>query len=64
MFVCDKCHKVTRSGEHMTRVVVATRPVSYPPRKVSDSEFDPGGIGTEIVREEARCASCASESAS
>lgn len=64
MFICDKCHKSSKSGESLTRQVVETRDVTYPYRTYQagkDKKTDPGGEGTEIVREIQVCSTCTGE---
>lgn len=65
-FNCEEC------GEHgfkPTRVVVETAPIVYPEREYKSNRReidrnkkwikDPGGVGTQIVREKNMCGLCA-----
>lgn len=72
MFICDRCKQASQPGEPMVRVVVETRAREYPYREEyrrgRGAEFarkwiDPGGVGTEIVREERCHATCAGAAA-
>jgi hypothetical protein len=68
MFKCESCQRVIGPQVSATRVVIETRPVTYPFRekahrikiegkpKMID---DPGGVGQEIVREILVCPDCA-----
>jgi hypothetical protein len=70
MFRCEVCGSVTPPGTSVNRITVETREVDYPsrekvhwqpPRAGGSGKWvdDPGGHGTEIVREVRACASCA-----
>jgi hypothetical protein len=48
MFRCDECKEISKPSEKPVRVVVETRNKIYPMRPQA---YDPGGTGTEIVRE-------------
>jgi hypothetical protein len=74
MYRCEVCDRVVESGVACTRIVVETRPVEYPLRervhyrppkdgKKARWDPDPGGRGTETVRELAACPECAAASA-
>lgn len=67
MFRCQKCNRLSKSGEAAARVVVETRVKNYPYREKAMKRgsgitlrwiADPGGVGTEIVREELRHEHC------
>jgi len=70
MYRCDVCDRVVPANTPCTRIVVETRAVEYPERE--DAHWtppsaggkgkwidDPGGSGTEIVRELRVCPDCA-----
>lgn len=61
MFRCSKCGTPRPAYESPVRRVVETRAKNYPFRKYAhrDGNDDPGGQGTEIVREEVLCSDCA-----
>jgi hypothetical protein len=62
MFRCEKCNRITVPGEKATRLVTVERDVEYPSRnyKIGEVKFyDPGGYGTEIVKEILICEECA-----
>ena len=75
MFRCQMCGSVVPAGKRANKVVVATRPRTYPSRGGGDRggfrgrfrepkpEYDKGGVGREIVRELAVCDSCAKQQA-
>jgi hypothetical protein len=74
MFRCELCRFVVPVSTPCNRIVVETRRVDYPSRPrahfAPGSEGgkgkwidDPGGRGTEIVREVNACAACASRAA-
>jgi hypothetical protein len=69
-FICGVCSIYTKPGIKATHVVLETRPKIYPPRPnahifipkdqphhkmITD---DPGGVGTEIVKEVLACPAC------
>ena len=63
MFKCAACLKSSKAGEPAVRVAVETRNKVYPAREKALKRgkgltarwiADPGGVGTEIVREELR----------
>lgn len=60
MFNCGVCHKPSKPGESVTRIVVETRPAKYPARYAAhrNGQDDPGGTGTEIQREILACPRC------
>ncbi len=68
MYRCEICQKVAPARTKAARIVVETRPRSYPfrpranrfvhERKVEYRD-DPGGSGYEIVREVTACPDCA-----
>ena len=69
-FKCQICNQVGSPHEKPVRVVSETRQVEYPARKVRRKrgpedkfgerfDIDPGGTGTEIVREVVCHAGCA-----
>lgn len=67
MFRCEKCKQISASGESPVRVIAETRKKVYPERPEAMKRgrgftlrwvADPGGTGTEIVREELRHAGC------
>lgn len=53
MFKCGICRKDSLPRETATRVVLQTRSRTYPFRKMAhrNGNDDPGGRGSEIVRE-------------
>jgi hypothetical protein len=70
MFRCDVCGSVAPPRTPCNRIVVETRPKEYearprahwqPPRAGGKGKWvdDPGGRGTEIVRERRACDECA-----
>ena len=72
MYRCEVCDYVVPASTPCNRIVVETRAAEYPLRpKVhwvpptdrgkGKYEDDPGGYGTEIVRELRACASCATD---
>jgi len=74
MFRCDVCASVAPSATRCNRLIVETRPADYPvrdkvhwhpPRAGGKGKWvdDPGGHGTEIVRELRACAPCAAKAA-
>lgn len=75
MFRCDVCGSVAPSNTRCNRLVVETRLAEYPRRdrvyrkprlRRRDAKDkwrpDPGGSGTEIVREVRACEPCAARS--
>lgn len=67
MFRCNVCKKLSKPNEPAIRVVVETRKKIYPAREKAMQigagltkrwVADPGGIGTETVREELFCELC------
>lgn len=70
-FICGLCAIYTKPGDKATHVVVETRRKVYPLREgvyvfVSKDQprrrmvtDDPGGVGTEIVKEVLACQTCA-----
>ena len=70
MYRCEVCKELVPPGTVSKKVVVETREVNYPRRaaanrpKPGDSKRerrdDPGGRGSEIVREVIACPRCAS----
>lgn len=64
MFVCQKCGNVVGRGVSPVRKVVETRTVEHPKREYmhkGQKVLDPGGTGTQIVREEIQCPECAKQ---
>lgn len=75
MYRCEACGKVVPPGTTARRRVVETRERTYPSRQNANgrsrpqrpgarrprSKGDPGGTGTEIVREQLVCADCAAQ---
>ncbi|MFT3710968.1 MAG: hypothetical protein QM817_25360 [Archangium sp.] len=70
MYRCEQCKEVVGPRISIERVVVETRPVTYPFRKEVNRARNPkngklvwvddeGGEGHETVRELALCARCA-----
>lgn len=65
MFRCDRCNRQTRAHEKAERLVVETAERTYAsrgfahPRPGHEYYDDPGGQGSEIVREQTVCAACA-----
>lgn len=60
-FVCDTCKKAQPNKSTPHKVVVATRAKVYQGRRVMKDEFfveEPGGTGTEIVKEISICDGC------
>lgn len=67
MFRCNVCKKLSKPNEPAIRVVVETRKKIYPAREKAMKRgkgltarwvADPGGVGTETVREELHHESC------
>ena len=48
MYTCEKCGAQSAPGQKQARIVVERRPHEHPKRLHLD---DPGGVGTQIVRE-------------
>ena len=70
MFTCQECGVTVPAGTRAQRFVVETRVVHHPARvkantvKVQGKDKhrdDPGGTGTQIVREVLLCPACATE---
>ena len=66
MFICGFCKEQTPRGASMRRFVVETRTKVYPAREAANKFReqlidDPGGTGSEIVRELPACSRCAYE---
>ncbi len=70
MYQCELCKKVTPPGTKAHRVVVETRPRTYPPqlkrqwigaKPIKDYMFGRTGEGWEIVREVMACPDCAAQ---
>lgn len=68
MYRCDLCNRIVAAGTRAVTIVLETRPRLYPRRpkanrihKNGKTEHtdDPGGKGTEIVREVKVCPFCA-----
>jgi rubredoxin len=68
MFICEICKSIVPPSTPATRFVVETRNTIYPPRKETHifrrngrlvKQDDPGGRGTEIVKEMIVCPECA-----
>jgi hypothetical protein len=68
MYRCDQCHELVLPNTPAHRVIVETRPVTYPYRREANKftrkhknelRDDPGGTGAEIVRERTLCPTCA-----
>ena len=68
MYRCERCRSVVPPRTPAKRLVVQTRVVEHPYRKeagvrIVDGKLkkydDPGGTGTQIVREEVVCSACA-----
>lgn len=64
-FRCDYCNKVTKLHEKQTRVVIQTREHVHPYRKNAnpharfiEGKDDPGGKGSQIVKEVVICEAC------
>ena len=65
MFRCPRCDVVAEPTVRPARVVVEARVKTYPERRYRlrgdrKDRIDPGGVGTETVREVSLCAGCAS----
>lgn len=66
MFICAFCHKSSRHGESMRRVVTASEPIEYPIREGAypprgeeiKRRPDNGGVGTRIMQEKPMCPRC------
>lgn len=66
MFICEKCGKRSAPNEKSFQLVVETRKARYPIRDYQVHEkgagkvwrTDPGGIGTEIAKEQQVCSAC------
>jgi len=72
MYRCEVCDRVTESGTPSNRIVIETRPTEYPHREKvhwhpptdrGQGKWvdDPGGVGTEVVREIRMCPECAAK---
>ena len=72
MYRCDVCDRVVPANTPSNRITVETRAVEYPrrasvhwipPTDGGKGKWidDPGGRGTEIVRELRACPACAAE---
>jgi hypothetical protein len=68
MFICEICKSIVAPSTPATRLVVETRNTTYPFRKDAHifrrdgklvKQDDPGGSGTEIVKEVIVCPECA-----
>ncbi len=58
-YICQKCNKPQPHNTPISRRVVETREIVYPPRYNSRKEcIDKGGKGTAIVREIIVCPGC------
>ena len=58
-FICDRCKKPQPKKAKPHRVIVETRTKEYAARSKNGYQIDPGGSGSEIVREEQLCKKCA-----
>ena len=67
MFRCQRCDGLSQPGESSVLVTTVTRDKTYPYRehakKIGNGDrakwvADPGGVGTEIAREEIRHLRC------
>lgn len=66
MYVCEKCGRVSEPRVGMNKIVVETRPKTYPFRKEANRKIkeldikphDRGGSGSEIVKEIKVCRTC------
>ena len=70
MYRCEFCNATIPANTPSRRVVVETRPRTYPYRPEAnkflkkrkiEKRDDPGGHGTEIARELIACPSCAAK---
>ena len=71
MFRCQKCGTVVPAGVRCNKIVVASRPKTYPSRgsdrtqrrfrgqKAKPGSYDKGGTGHEIAQELNVCEACA-----
>lgn len=64
MFVCQQCRRQTQPGEKAHMLVLETRVHVHPARSYlvrgdPRTRTDPGGSGTQIVRELRVCGACA-----
>jgi len=62
MYRCEMCGQSSEPGAPIIRRVVATRERDYPQREQKTRKGtirDPGGYGTETVKEAALCSECA-----
>jgi hypothetical protein len=70
VFTCEVCGALVPPGTPSTRVVIESRPKTYPrrehamrkPGRARDRDewkADPGGVGSEIVAEATACPRCA-----
>ncbi len=61
MFRCQKCGKQSLSKEKQTKIVLQTRMVKHPFREKGqpDGSNDPGGFGSQIVKEQILGSCCA-----
>lgn len=71
MYRCDRCHTVVPPRTPARRLVVETRIVEHPYRMGAGERLvdgkrkkydDPGGTGSQIVREQVVCPACADKS--
>lgn len=62
MFKCENCGKSSKLNEKKTMRVVKTREVAHPVRYNKNAiMIDPGGRGTQIVKEIAVASCCRKE---
>ena len=62
MFICKRCGTLVGPKVSMNKVVVKTVVCDHPKREYLHKGLevvDPGGMGTQIVKEEACCKECA-----
>jgi len=64
MFICQKCGKVVGPGVSPNIITLQTRSHAHPRREYvhkKNNVLDPGGQGTQIVKEGKYCNGCAKD---
>lgn len=70
MYRCDLCNRIVAAGNRAANLVLEHRQRRYPPRAKANPirrngkkkrTDDPGGTGSEIVREVKVCPACVAE---
>jgi len=63
MFICDECERPSQPCETMVKRTIIVKTVYHPEHTYKDKHkrtiHDPGGQGTQIVKEGKLCQSCA-----